>query len=322
MTTEAAKPIQAVLPWGATSYPPKLISHRENAVYDVMLPQGRAALRLHRPGYRTQGEILSELQWTKALAEHSFPAPRPLQMLDGGLVHTLPDGQMVTVIAWMQGSPVGQGEVAFDNSKANLATLYHDIGGLLAQLHNTTDALTLPEGFSRPYWNRDGLTGDDPLWGRYWDAPGLSPVQVRTICEARNRARGILAEFDDEADFGLIHADALRENVFRNKAGLSLIDFDDAGFGYRMYELGSCVTQSVDEPAYDEIVLGLLDGYATERTLSHRSRLLFQMFAMLRSFSALGWTIPRLAHDHPKLSKYIRRAMTQAEIFLSDGKIG
>ena len=134
---------------------------------------------------------------------------------------------------------------------------------------------------------------------------------------ARDRARAILAAFDAEADVGLIHADALRENVFRQTSGLALIDFDDSGFGYRMYDLASAVTQSVDDEAYPEIVQALLDGYAAGRPLSRTARDLFPMFAMLRALSAIGWAIPRIAPDHPKVPLYTSRALRAAEMFLS-----
>ena len=32
---------------------------------------------------------------------------------------------------------------------------------------------------------------------------------------------------------GLIHADAIQENVLNHAGALSLIDFDDSGYGYR-----------------------------------------------------------------------------------------
>ena len=187
---------------------------------------------------------------------------------------------------------------------------------MLARLHNVTDALELPEGFIRPRWDRAGLTGPDPLWGRYWEAPGLSDKEVELIVAARDRARASLAEFDAVADCWLIHADALRENVFRTRSGLALIDFDDSGFGYRMYDLASSVTQAVDDAAYPEITDGLLDGYAAERPLAVAARELFPMFAMLRAFSAVGWTIPRVAAKDPKLAIYRRRALKAAEAFL------
>ena len=317
MSSEESVVSGAVALWGGSQQPPRLISHRENAVYEVILPGGRAALRLHRPGYRTEAEIRSELQWTEALAEREFPAPQPIHMLDGGLIHTTADGQFVTVIDWMSGAPIGDGTLPFSASTAELAVLYHEVGGLLARLHNVTDTLTLPEGFTRPLWDRDGLTGPEPLWGRYWQAPGLSEVDRQVISAARDRARAILGDFNAEADFGLIHSDALRENVFRTGARLALIDFDDAGVGYRMYELGSCLTQSVDESAYPDMVAALLDGYSAIRPLGQRARDLYPMFAMLRAFSAIGWTMPRLFSDDARLPKYVRRAMTQATAFLA-----
>lgn len=308
--------------WGGSSHPARLISHRENAVYEVDLAGTRAAMRLHRPGYRTKGEILSELQWCEALADVGFPAPRPIRTQSGGLIHTLRDGQFVTVIGWMSGAPIGAGDAALGGSTDQQCALYRDIGGLLARLHNRTDTLSLPDGFTRPHWDRDGLVGPNPLWGRYWQAGCLSTADADLVCAARDRAGRILAEFDAQADCGLIHADALRENVFRTDTGLALIDFDDAGHGYRLYELGSCLTQSVDEPAFHALSDALLDGYGAERPLSARARALYPMFSMLRSFSALGWTMPRLASDHPKLATYRARALTQAQGFLEDRSIG
>ena len=280
------------------------------------MPSGRAAMRLHRSGYRTKAEILSELHWTLGLAQAGYPAPRPVTTLDEKLIHTTIFGQFVTVIEWIVGAPIGDGDVAFNATPAELGKLYFGVGALLGRLHNETDAWCAPSGFSRPKWDRAGLTGADPLWGKYWQTPGLNDAETALICAARDKANEILRDFDDIADVGLIHADALRENIFETDNGLALIDFDDAGVGYRMYELGACLTQSVDEPAYPEMVTALLDGYADVRNLCARSRQLYPMFAMLRSFGALGWTIPRLSPDHPNIPRYVRRALMQAHEFL------
>ncbi len=306
----------ALAVWGGSDIPPRLISHRENAVYEVMLAGGRAALRLHRPGYRSEAEIWSELVWTEALADRGFAAPRPVRGLGGELITRLGD-QMVTVIDWIEGAPIGAVGVPLAGTAADHAALYAEVGGLLARLHNVTDTLDLPGGFARPFWDRDGLTGEAPLWGRYWEVPGLSAAEAALLRNARDRARSVLHDYDAEADTGLIHADALRENVFRRDDGLTLIDFDDSGFGYRMYDLASAVTQSVDDDTYGAIVDGLLRGYAAQRPLSNTSRGLFPLFEMLRAFSSLGWTMPRIAPDHPKVPLYTGRALRAAERFLS-----
>ena len=154
---------EALAHWGGSAEVPRLISHRENAVYDVVLSAGRAALRLHRPGYRSEAEIAAELVWTEALTAAGFAAPGPVRALDGGLVARLGSGQLASVIAWMDGAPIGSGLQPLPGSAADQAALYHEVGGLLAQLHNVTDALDLPDGFVRPLWDRDGLTGAEPV---------------------------------------------------------------------------------------------------------------------------------------------------------------
>ena len=52
---------RAVGAWGGSSHTPRLLSHRENAVFEVDLPSSQAALRLHQPNYQTNKHILSKL---------------------------------------------------------------------------------------------------------------------------------------------------------------------------------------------------------------------------------------------------------------------
>ncbi len=305
-------PAAAARLFGLPAQEPRLISHRENAVYEVALARGRAALRLHRPGYRTEAEIRSELIWTEALADAGFPAPRPLRTQDGALMAQLPDGQTATMIAWMEGTPIGAGGTALEGDRRDL---YRRVGMLLARLHAVSDGLDLPQGFIRPLWDADGLTGPDPLWGRAWAHPALSGAEAALILAARDRARALLTTHDGALDRGLIHADALRENVFQTGAGLALIDFDDSGIGYRMYDLVSALTQSLDDADHDDLASALMEGYGGVRHLPQTVRDLFPLFAMLRAFSAVGWMIPRVAPDDPKTALYLARALRLARAY-------
>ncbi len=47
-----------------------------------------------------------------------------------------------------------------------------------------------------------------------------------------------------------MHADVLRENVFVAGKTLFLIDFDDSGFGFPLYDLGTVLSQDLYEPGY------------------------------------------------------------------------
>ncbi len=308
--------------WGGAAVPPRLINHRENAVFEVRLRDGRrAALRLHRSLYRTAAEILAELQWTEALCAAGFAAPRPIPTLGGDRIAAAEAGRdgeqiLATLIAWVDGRPIGAGDQPLSGRPEEQCTLFRELGETLARLHNATDTLGMPNSLARPRWDREALTGEEPLWGRYWEHPRLGTRDRATILAARKQARQELEGWAD-ADFGLIHADALRENVFRTAEGLVLIDYDDCGFGYRLYDLAVALSQGFDRPELPLWRQALAQGYGTLRPLSPRALTLLPMFEMLRAFASLGWTQPRLSAGDPKTAAYMNRAVQLAERYLA-----
>jgi Ser/Thr protein kinase RdoA (MazF antagonist) len=309
---------QAIGQWGLRDGNARMISHRENAVFAIRLNDGQpAALRLHRPGYNSVNEIWSELWWTNALAEAGFPAPKPVATPDETLLVTLDNGQIATVISWVDGAPIGFSGQPLPGSDADQIKRYTDVGKLLAQLHDTSDALTLPANFTRRSWDHTGLLGDNPLWGRFWEHPGLDSDAQDTLNQARAKARTDLTAYDKtNPRMGLIHADALRENVFATANGLTLIDFDDSGFGYTMFELTVAVSQSIDEANYSSLCQAVIEGYAAVHPLTHDDIARIPLFAMLRGFASLGWIVPRLPAEDPNNDKYIRRAILLSKRYL------
>lgn len=316
----SAQARNALAAWGGGSKPPRLIKQRENAVFEVRLADGRkAALRLHRPGYKTRSEIRSELTWMQALSEAGFPAPRPIVTRGGTLVHALESGLLATMITWVEGTAIGSSEEPLAGTPADQAELFSRIGALLADLHTIADGLGFPPDFTRPSWDRDALTGPDPLWGRYWQNPILDADERRLILAARDAARARMLARAGCADVGLIHADALRENIFVNGTRLTLIDFDDSGFGDRLYDLATALSQSLDDANIGGQRQGLIAGYRSHRPLSEEANTMLPIFVMLRTFASLGWAIPRLPPDHPKMPTYKRRALKMARAFI-DGR--
>ena len=290
--TDAAN---AAAQWSGTLT--RLLRDRENVVYEIATPQGRAALRLHRQGYQTEAAIRSELWWCDALARAGLPVPAALPSRDGGLLVTLPGGRHASAIRWLEGEPLGEAGVAFTRPLAETLALHESLGQLLARLHRCTDSLTLPPDFTRPRWDLAGLVGDAPFWGRFWDHPAATPDQSATLHRARDFLRERLG-----GDIGLIHADVLRENVLVDGASLSLIDFDDSGYGYRLYDLGTVLSQNLYEPAYHQIRDALMQGYGTKDTA------LVEAFTLARTCASVGWTMPRLAADDRVHRSHLARA--------------
>jgi Ser/Thr protein kinase RdoA (MazF antagonist) len=68
-----------------------------------------------------------------------------------------------------------------------------------------------------------------------------------------------------------------------------IIDFDDAGFGFRMYDFATALVKNRDEPHYDAIKSSLFEGYRSHRVLSLGDEKSLDLFLALRDFSYLGW---------------------------------
>jgi Ser/Thr protein kinase RdoA (MazF antagonist) len=281
----------------------RLIGHRENAVYEMATPDGRAALRLHRAGYQGADAIRSELWLTDALARSGAAVAAPLAARSGAFVVEAGD-HLATAIAWVPGEALGEAGVPLPGSKADQEARHFRLGRLLADLHRATAALDLPEWFARPRWDVDGLTGEAPFWGRFWEHPALTDTEAAVLCAARRALRDWLSARHER--LAPIHADVLRENVLCDGDRMTLIDFDDCGIGFRGYDLGTVMSQNLYEPARDDLKAALIAGYGS---LGEGD---VDMFTLARVCASVGWAAPRLPPGHPVHRSHIARAVMWA----------
>ena len=297
---------EAALHWNATS--PRLIRDRENAVFEVTLPTGRAALRLHREGYQDDAAIRSELWWCAALAREGVNVPAALPAQTGDLLVTLSTGRKASCIAWVEGEALGEAGVPYDRPLPLLLEQHRLLGRLVADFHAATARLHLPDDFTRPRWDIDGLVGEEPFWGRFWEHPVASPDQRATLARARDFLRQkLIAHAAAGARLTPIHADVLRENVLVNDRSLWLIDFDDSGIGFALYDLGTVLSQNLYESHYEPIRDALMQGYGTE------DQQMVEILTLARTCASVGWTMPRLGADDPVHPRHLARACMWAE---------
>ena len=310
----SAEAVEAAFLWGGA--PLRLIRDRENAVYEMALPGGaRAALRLHRAGYQGDAAIKSELWWCRALADAGLPVPAPIDANSGAQLAHLSTGRLASVIAWVAGDPLGEAGVPLPGTATDQAARHFTLGRLIARFHAATDALTLPTDFTRPCWDIPGLVGETPFWGRFWEHPSLTHAEADHLQNARAYLRNRLITYQASGgDFGPIHADVLRENVLVDGDAMSLIDFDDSGHGFRLYDLGTVLSQNLYEPALPDIARALIAGYATQRPADPE---LVALFTMARTLASVGWTMPRLAPDDPIHRSHINRAVMWSTLVMA-----
>jgi Ser/Thr protein kinase RdoA (MazF antagonist) len=274
---------RAAAHWPQITGAPQLFMQRENVVYRADTTLGPHALRLHRAGYHSTAALRSELDLMAMLAGQGAQVPCPMQTPEGALLVQVGD-RHASLLSWLPGTPMGRSGQPLALTGAARTDVFHTIGAQMARLHGLTDGWNRPPGFTRPRWDRDGLVGVAPFWGRFWDAdPGL-------LTRVRDLARTALDTAPPQ-DIGLIHADLVNENVLVDGRHVHFIDFDDSGFGYRLFDLATTLYKASDEPDFADLQTALLQGYATRRALPDLG--LLPLFMVLRSLTYLGWIATR-----------------------------
>ncbi|KAF0675942.1 phosphotransferase enzyme family protein [Profundibacterium mesophilum] len=290
--------LRAAAHWTQAPAPPRLIAHRENAVFLLALGDGRrGALRLHRGGYQGDAHIRSELAWTEAIAGAGFPCPAPIRSLSNALLECLPCGTRASVTGWIDAAPFAPAAPPD----------FHALGARIAALHRASDAIALPEGFERPAWSAEGLLGEEPLWGRFWENPALDPGEAALLGALRPELRHALRGMD--ADWGLIHGDLLSGNLLHGERGPVIIDFDDGGWGWRLYDLGTALIESVGAADFSERRDAIAEGYG----LGDARRL--SLFVLLRALASAGWVMSRTRRGDPRQRAYALRALVCARAY-------
>ncbi|UVK42856.1 phosphotransferase [Mesorhizobium sp. AR07] len=300
--TELAR--RALEHWGVRDGEPELLKYRENAVFRVRLPGGQpAAMRIHRLGYHSDAALRSELQWTAFLQSAGVATPSPIAALSGELFVPVSNSAQTTsrqvdCLSWLEGRAVGARGVPLDYTPEQARQVFTAIGRTIAHMHTITAAWTPPAGFARHAWDFDGFFGPSPIWGRFETSPFLDAPRLDLVLQAREKAVKALSEHERSArNFGIIHADLVRENVLIRNGAIRIIDFDDCGYGWHLYDLAVALYQNREEPIYPLIEAALLDGYRQERELTAQDIAALPLFSALRAFAFLGWVQSRVEGD-------------------------
>jgi Ser/Thr protein kinase RdoA (MazF antagonist) len=299
--------------WGFDGAECRLVAERENRVYRVDHAGRAYALRLHRPGYCSEAELRSELQWMAAADAGGQHVPAPIASTAGAILHMI-DGVAVDVLTWLEGQPLGKTGVPLE--VGDRPGVFHAIGREMARLHAVSDAWILPEGFTRRRWDRNGLLGETPVWDRFWNNPTLSAEDRALLLRFRETASADLAALEDRLDFGLIHADLVRENIMLDGDTMQLIDFDDSGFGFRLFDIATTLLRNRTEPDYDTLKAALLEGYLSVRPLDIAA---LDLFVALRATTYVGWIISRMDESGAEARnvRFVATARELAKFYLT-----
>jgi Ser/Thr protein kinase RdoA (MazF antagonist) len=300
------------------------IKVRENAVYAVHLHDGsKVVLRVHRCGYHSDAALQSERTWMQALEDHGIEVPRHV-LSNGGKsfershIEGFEGERQVDVFHWIAGQQLGS--VEHGVTATGVADVYRKVGRLAARLHNQSSVWNPPVGFRRHAWDAAGLAGERPFWGRFWELEALTQSQRQLFVELRQSLWRDLNAFGTGSDrYGLIHADLVPENILVEGDSLQVIDFDDAGYGWHLFEIATSLYFIRRDSIYEQARAAVIDGYRQHRTLSDAHLALLPMFLAARGTTYLGWVHTRAGEPAAAemIPVLIELAMAAAEDYLT-----
>jgi Ser/Thr protein kinase RdoA (MazF antagonist) len=282
---------EAALPrWGLQGAALKMINHSENTTYRVSPQSGGrpVILRVHREGYHTVNGIRSELAWMRALqAEAGVHTPQAISGSDGQDIQAvshpaLPTPRNCVLFEFIEGEEPRQ-----DN---DLTEAFQQLGEVTARTHNHSCGWKRPDFFERLCWDFEHSLGGKPNWGPWLNGPDMTPARrplLQRLVDAMERRLRLFGQSSDR--YGLIHADFRLANLLIHKGDIRVIDFDDCGIGWFLYDAGTAVSFFEHKPEVPGLIAAWCEGYRRVRSLSAEEEAELPTFVMLRRMILFAW---------------------------------
>lgn len=292
-----------------------LVNISENATFLVEMEGERYALRIHRPGYHSSQAIASELEWITALKQSGqIETPLPLPGRDDQFIQEIDlttDGQPVRCVLfdWLTGSEPGIAE--------DLTRPFQVLGEVTARMHLHSINWKRSVGFTRFAWDFESSLGEAaPHWGHWRNGLGIEARHLELFSRTVSVIGERLLRYGREANqFGMIHADLRLANLLVDGDAVKVIDFDDCGFGWFMYDAATPISFYEHLPNTDQLIGHWLEGYQRVRTLSAEDVAEIPTFIMLRRLLLIAWIG---SHSETDLAQSMGHSYTDGSLGLCE----
>jgi Ser/Thr protein kinase RdoA (MazF antagonist) len=263
-----------------------MINLSENATYRIDSGGRKWALRVHREGYHSKLAIGSELAWLQALRQDkAVTTPVPIKGKNGELIQIidlegLPSRHAV-LFDWENGA---------EPSEAELLGPFEVLGAVTARMHRHSQAWTRPKNFERLTWDFDGAFGTVQHWGSWRDGMGLDAEKTRLFQRVVDLIERRLKAFGKGPHrYGLIHCDMRLANLLIDGDETKVIDFDDCGFSWHLYDCATALSFIEHRPDVPELVDAWVRGYREVAPLSAEDEHEIPTFVMFRRLLLVAW---------------------------------
>lgn len=187
-----------------------------------------------------------------------------------------------------------------DNDKA----MYRKLGEIAATIHTHSKSWEPPEFYKRIEWDWRATFSDgwNNFYGaHYYDIEGMlsaSDLEAIDACAFLMRKR--IESYGKSRDrYGMIHSDLRMANLLQNGDEITVLDFDDSGMGWYMYDIASIVGFMEHRPDLQAIIDVIVEGYRAKTELSDEDAAEIPTFIMMRRIGLLQAIIYHIDNVDP-----------------------
>jgi Ser/Thr protein kinase RdoA (MazF antagonist) len=268
------------------------LNYSENIVYMVeeVERNRRFIFRVGKPDYHSDGEVEAELEWMRFLKKESqLQLPDIITGLNGDGVQKIVsddsnDIYYCVMFSYLTGT-------SLNDDLDHLPDHFERIGEITAELHNINRRYSIGLGdYNRPVWDFETTLGLEANWGRWQDGVGLTHETrhlFQIVTELIHQRLDLFGKSENR--FGLIHADLRTVNLLSENQVIKVIDFDDCGYSWYLYDLAASLSFIEHMDYVPELIKLWISGYRRYRPLSDEEVHEIPTFIMLRRLLLLGW---------------------------------
>lgn len=243
-----------------------------NDTYQVRCADARYSLRIYRHDIYPRGEIDFEVEALNYLHNNGFPIAFPIARRSGGYVTEImaPEGiRYVLVTAFVDGKTLEF--ESLDDSRI--------FGESVARLHEVS------QGCKTHHKKKDldlkNLIDDSIVAIEPYVSHRPEDVSLLSLL-ATNASAAVQQSDESVLDIGFCHGDLHGYNAHLNGDVVTHYDFEECGFGYRIFDLATFKWSFVSDDSGADQWLAFLDGYQSVRKTSEADLQLLDTFVLLR----------------------------------------
>lgn len=177
--------------------------------------------------------------------------------------------------------------------------LFREVGMIAGKMHAQSKKWDQPSYYKRMEWDFEGTFGEE--WNNFYgesyrSKTWLTDAEIAALDRCVEVTRSRLESYGKApARYGMIHSDLRTANLLKNGHAIGVLDFDDCGKGWYMYEIAGAVALIEHRPDFKEVIQEVVKGYESIMPISNEDKEEIWTFIMMRRIGMLQSLISRIS---------------------------